>query len=215
MAARAPGARRPRAAGAAPSHNEASVFRARRPAEIGAAWPKGRPPRLTIDTSALNARGSVPAMNRIEGWAAEGRVELFVPPEVLEEARAHRGRKGRAMYAAKAGALGGGAGALGGGAGAEGVEGAAEPLTPGEAAAVLFPHTQPARLTPSQRRDARILALHRRMGNDVFITLDTRHFIQKGRRERLAARGVRVMTPAEFAAWAGERLEGAKGKAPA
>lgn len=208
MAARAPGARMPRAGGASPSHNEASVFGSARPAEIGAAWPKGRPPRLTIDTSALNARGSVPGMNRIEGWAAGGRVELFVPPEVLEEARAHRGKKGRAMYAAKARALDGGAGA-------EGVEGAAEPLTPGEAAAVLFPHTQPARLTPSQRRDARILALHRRMGNDVFITLDTRHFIQKGRRERLAARGVRVMTPAEFAAWAGERLEGKEGQSPA
>ena len=61
-------------------------------------------------------------------------------------------------------------------------------------------------MTPGQRRDARIAALHRRMGNDVFLTLDTRHFIQKGRRERLAARGVRVMTPAEFAAWAAGRM---------
>jgi hypothetical protein len=208
MAAKASPARKARGA-ATPSHNEASIFGRTEPGAAWLAdWPGGRPPRLTVDTSALNARGSVPAMNLIERWAAGGRVELFVPPEVLEEARAHRGKKGRAMYAAKARALDGGAGAEDG-------EGAAEPLTPGEAAAVLFPHTQPARLTPSQRRDARILALHRRMGNDVFITLDTRHFIQKGRRERLAARGVRVMTPAEFAAWAGECLERAKGKAPA
>ncbi|OGL61285.1 MAG: hypothetical protein A3I72_16105 [Candidatus Tectomicrobia bacterium RIFCSPLOWO2_02_FULL_70_19] len=196
MAARAPGA--------APSHNEASVFRARRSAKFGPDWPADHPPRLTIDTSALNARGSVPAMNLIERWAGEGRVELFVPPEVLAEARAHRGRKGRAMYAAKARALDGGAGGKGGGE-----DRAGEKVRAGEMAAVLFPHTQPARLTPSQRRDARILALHRRTGNDAFITLDTRHFIQKGRRERLAARGIRVMTPAEFAAWAGERLGGA------
>ena len=196
MAARAPGA--------APSHNEASVFRARRSAKFGPDWPEDHPPRLTIDTSALNARGSVPAMNLIERWAAEGRVVLFVPPEVLAEARAHRGRKGRAMYAAKARALDGGAGGKGGGE-----DRAGEKVRAGEMAAVLFPHTQPARLTPSQRRDARILALHRRTGNDAFITLDTRHFIQKGRRERLAARGIRVMTPAEFAAWAGERLGGA------
>ncbi|MEK6710250.1 MAG: hypothetical protein AABZ64_06700 [Nitrospinota bacterium] len=200
MASKASPARKARGA-AAPSHNEASVFGRTEPGAAWLeAWPGGRPPRLTVDTSALNARGSVPAMNLIERWAAEGRVELFVPPEVLEEARAHRGRKGRAMYAAKARALDGGIRAAGEG------DAAAGGMTPEEAGAILFPHTQPGRMTPSQRRDARIVALHRRMGNDVFLTLDTRHFIQKGRRERLAARGVRVMTPAEFAAWAAGRM---------
>jgi hypothetical protein len=139
-------------------------------------------------------------MNRIERWAEAGKVVLFVPPEVLEEADAHRGGKGRAMYADKARSLNGGAKS------GEGLLPSAETAA-GEMAAVLFPHTRAGELTASQRRDARILELHQGLENDVLITLDTRHFIQKGRRERLAARGVRVMTPAEFAAWAGERLD--------
>jgi len=192
MTSGASGARGERAGGAAPSHNEASVFgRGAPPGD----WPEGRPPRLTLDTSALNARGSIPAMNRVERWAEEGKVVLYVPPEVTAEAEAHLGGKGRAMYAGKARSLHGGGEAAGAPAGLE-----------EEMAAVLFPHTRPGELTPGQRRDARILALHRSLGNDVFLTLDTRHFIQKGRRERLAARGVRAMTPAEFAAWAMSRL---------
>jgi len=144
-------------------------------------------------------------MCQIERWAEEGRVELLVPPEVLEEASAHRGGKGRGMYAGKARALEG----AGGGRAAEGAT-AGGALTPDDAAALLFPHTRPARMTPGQRRDARILSLHHRLGGDFFITLDTRHFIQKGRRERLAQRGVRVMTPAEFVACAEGELGGVR-----
>ncbi len=64
----------------------------------------GGPLTITIDTSVINARGSLPGMNRIERWHAEGRVALHTPPPVIREARTHRCAKGRALYAGKAAA---------------------------------------------------------------------------------------------------------------
>ena len=209
------------------------------------------PLRITLDTSAINARGSLAEMNRIERWHAEGRVEIQVPPQVIQETRAHRGEKGRALYAGKAAAYGAGiagegeappgevppgeAGAPASAESAIGAEetpgpegppgtvmppgagtppgtvmppGTGEPLTPETAAALLFPHTKPEAMTASQRRDAEMLSVHHRLGRDVFLTLNTRHFIRGGRRERLAEHfGVQVMTPAEFVARAAEELD--------
>ncbi len=59
-------------------------------------------------------------------------------------------------------------------------------------------------MTVSQRRDAEILSAHHRLRHDVLLTLNSRHFIRGGRRERLARDfGIRVMTPAELVALAG------------
>ena len=157
----------------------------------------GGPLTITIDTSVINARGSLPDMNRIERWHAEGRVALHTPPPVIREARTHRCAKGRALYAGKAAAFRKGRRA-GPGRGKEGG------LAPGEAAAILFPHTRPHAMTVSQRRDAEILSAHHRLRHDVLLTLNSRHFIRGGRRERLARDfGIRVMTPAELVALAG------------
>ena len=96
-----------------------------------------RPFQITVDTSAVNARGSLVDMNLIERWHAEGRVEIHVPRQVLEEIRTHRDAKGRALYSEKAEAFGSVAGE------ADGRPGAA----PGDIARLLFPHTKPEAMT--------------------------------------------------------------------
>ncbi len=61
---------------------------------------------------------------------------------------------------------------------------------------ILFPtaHT----LTPNQENDIQHLSEHVRVGNDVFVTLNTKDFVKHGKQAALAERGIWVFTPSEI-----------------
>ncbi len=72
----------------------------------------------------------------------------------------------------------------------------AGPDIPEQLRKILFPTACP--LTPQQEFDIEHLRLHIRTGGDVFVTLNPKDFIKRGRQAVFASFGVWVMAPKEL-----------------
>ena len=160
--------------------------------------------RLTIDTCVINATGQLEAMNQIERWHQAGHVEILGTYRLSLETSAHAARSAKASSYADIG----------------------EPFIVGvtpigvgrvsdlpsdivnSVAAVMFPGKRPENLKRNDINDVAMLASHLHANADIFVTINTKDFVQNGRREGLRALGVAVMTPDEAVAYLRPRIEG-------
>ncbi len=146
--------------------------------------------RITLDTGCINVKKQNADLNTLERWAAENRIVLERSAAMLQEL------KGNARIE-KAQSLPGHPRIFNlGNALGDGV--LAGPDIPKDLQKILFPTARP--LTTKQRADIEHLRLHIRTGGDVFVTLNPRDFITRGRQAVFASFGVWVMAPKELVA---------------
>jgi len=146
--------------------------------------------KVTIDTSCINAKGRNADLNRLERLAEAGKLLIQRADVMLEEldsiervAKAHNtephpepwllGITGRSELGMTT--------HLGG-------PDLSDPLRD-----ILFPSTK--RLSPNQERDVEHLRSHVSTGGDVFVSLNTRDFIARGKQAALSGLGIWVFTP--------------------
>jgi len=147
--------------------------------------------RLTLDTGCVNAKGLDSNLNKLEEWQRQGLIDLqrskvFLdefsgPPHHLDKAESiephpptwHLGH-----------ALGEGPAVL-----------AASMPEREVLRKIMFPTSH--RLTPQQEKDIEHLQYHVHTGGDLFVTLNPRDFIRRGKQEALAAIGIWVLEPAQ------------------
>ncbi len=146
--------------------------------------------KITIDTGCVNAKGEDKSLNKLEEWASEGLVEIQRADVFMKELKGDdRLAKGKqiqphpGLFTIRQSVLGGG-------------DVLAGPDLTTYIEEILFPtaHT----LTPNQENDIQHLSQHVRVGNDVFVTLNTKDFVKHGKQAALAERGIWVFTPSEI-----------------
>ena len=152
--------------------------------------------KLTIDTNIINVRGKLPAVNTLERWQAEGKVQLIGTERLKDETASHKkaSQKVNSMPNVSEPMVLGvsrlGHAYLAG-----------ENSGPGfmELAQVLFPNQKdPLSLSNGDTNDVMHLVSHAHSKNEVFVTNNTKHFIANGRREKLKdGFGIVIMTPEE------------------
>ncbi len=155
-----------------------------------------RPLRITIDTNCINATRKIKAVNTLERWETEGKIQLDATTRLLLETGNHSARR------AKSAAM----------------NNIAEPAILGQSfldvayipslgpqfdqvAAVLFPGMRPDQVEADTNKanDVMHLLSHHDGGGDFFVTNDSKDFIKADRRQLLRARfGIVVMTAAEM-----------------
>jgi hypothetical protein len=158
-------------------------------------------PRLSIDTNVINARGGHEAMNALERWREEGRIEIGSSFRLKLEAARHPEPSARAK-AARLPDTGEpfvwNVSAFGsvysqGGAYFSSVYSPRPEFS--EIASVVFPGRPRGTLTQPEQNDVMHLLSHIGSGADIFVTDGKKDFINDGKREALKARfGVAVMT---------------------
>ncbi len=144
--------------------------------------------RITIDTNCINAKQANEALNQLEQWKNDGKIEIQKSTPFSIEA------KGNLMREAKEKQVPGhpplftlGASTLGGGAVLAG------PDLREEIQTILFPGVK--QLSQGQERDVQHLAEHVRTGGHLFVTLDTSDFISGSKQKTLRSFGVWAVTP--------------------
>ncbi len=145
--------------------------------------------KLTIDTNCVNAKEENENLNRLEGWASEGLIEIQRADAFMQELKGNdRVSKGK-QFQPHPGLF-----TLGGMFGSHAVLVGPELTT--DIQEILFPtaHT----LRPNQAYDVRHLSQHVRVGGDVFVTLNINDFVKRGKQATLAERGIWVFTPSEI-----------------
>lgn len=134
------------------------------------------PIELTIDTNVINARGKLSAMNKLEEWHDQYKVELMVS-DVMENELIH----GSPQYHKQ-------------------VKYIFHFLRPGQDYPILFKKfrtilfSTAAKLTKQQIADINHIIAHQKYRHDIFVTNDN-NFIRH--RSELKGEGIRVMTPKE------------------
>lgn len=144
--------------------------------------------RITIDTNCINAKQAHEALNQLEKWKNEGKIEIQKSTPFSEEAQGNRKREAKekqvlphpSLFVLGSSSLGGGA-VLGG------------PDLRKEIQAILFPGV--TELSQGQERDVQHLAEHVRTGGHLFVTLDTSDFISGNKEKKLRALGIWAVTP--------------------
>jgi hypothetical protein len=146
--------------------------------------------RVTIDTSCINAKRKNVHLNRIEQWAANGHLLIQRADVMLEELNGReRLAKAEQTEPHPEGWL-------------LGIPGRSDlgittflsgPDFEDPIRHILFPSVH--RLSTGQRRDVEHLRSHLLSGGDAFLTLNTRDFINNGKREALSKIGIWVFTP--------------------
>ena len=156
------------------------------------AWQQSSLPirRITLDTGCINAKRRNEALNSLERWAEEGRIELQRSDAMLDElegdARVEKAaalKEHPGLFILDESVL-------------DGPDVLAGPDIGTELQEILFPTAQP--LTNNQRHDVEHLRLHVLTGGDVFVTLNPNDFITRGRQESFRARGIWVLQPPEL-----------------
>jgi hypothetical protein len=146
--------------------------------------------RVTLDTGCINAKRRDPDLNKLEGWAAKGLLELQRSDAMLSELSGEARLEKARSLPPHPGLFTLGSSVLGG------PDVLAGPDLPDELQEILFPTAKP--LTESQRHDVDHLRLHVRTGGDVFVTRNPNDFINRGRQEMLRSFGVWVLSPNEL-----------------
>jgi hypothetical protein len=144
--------------------------------------------RITIDTNCINAKGAIEALNLLEKWAAEGKIEIQKSTPFSVEARGTLEREAKAskvanhppLFVLDSSTLGGG-GVLAG------------PDLRNEIEKILFPGV--SHLSVNQERDVQHLGEHVRTGGHLFVTLDKSDFMAGNKENQLRALGVWVVAP--------------------
>lgn len=155
--------------------------------------------KITIDTGCVNAKGENEDLNRLEQWEGEDLIEIQRADVFMKElkgddriAKAEQVQPHPGLFTIGQSKIGGG-------------DVLAGPDLTTEIQKVLFPTVQT--LGSNQTNDVQHLSQHVRVGGDVFMTLNTRDFINRGKQEALTERGIWVFTPPEIVALL-ERLYG-------
>lgn len=142
-------------------------------------------PKLTLDGGLLREAVLLPAVRTLKAWDAEGRIEIFETDRAKEVSTPSDSSYGwpgakrphpRAKVARKVEA---------GGVSFAGIS------------SVLFPQRDAHRLSLAEVNDVAHLLRHFTQGRTIFVTTNTETFIAGGRRERLAALKIIVLTPDE------------------
>ena len=158
------------------------------------------PPRLTIDTNRINAKGGLAGMNVLERWDQEGKVEIVSSTRLKLEAAKHPMKE---IALAKANRY----------------PDIAEPFILGHSflddaylsdgtgptffdlAGVVFPDADPSTLADGDANDVMHLLSHLGAEADIFVTNGKKDFISGGKREALRVRfAIEVMTDDETVA---------------
>jgi hypothetical protein len=144
--------------------------------------------RITIDTSCINAKRAHDALNQLEKWKSEGKIEIQKSSPFSVEAQGNLRREAKEkqipdhppMFVLGSSLLNGGAVLAG-------------PDLRKEIRAILFPGV--VELSQSQERDVQHLAEHVRTGGHLFVTLDTSDFISGNKEKKLRSLGIWAVTP--------------------
>lgn len=143
---------------------------------------------ITIDTNCINSRQAHTALNQLEKWKSEGKMEIQKSTPFSAEAQGHPRREAKEkqvpgqppVFVLDSSVLGGGAVLAG-------------PDLRNEIQAILFPGV--TELSLGQERDVQHLAEHVRTGGHLFVTLDTSDFISGSKEKELRTLGVWAVTP--------------------
>lgn len=148
--------------------------------------------KLTIDINLVHEAESIPAMDTLKRWKAEGKVELIEaePPRVERDAAQVRPGASTASNDARDPRQRGGRRIIkrdpSHGANFRGI------------AAVLFPHKDPQKLSMLEINDVAHMVKHHSSKNELFVTHNLKDLIEEGKRERLKSGfGIIAMTPEE------------------
>lgn len=142
--------------------------------------------RLTLDTSLTKEAASIPAMGTLQRWKSEGKVDFseatpepkvaYGWPGAAPVPSAQRDFDPKRRHFKKQPTSGG--------------------VNFKAIAAVLFPHRPSDKLDMTEINQVAHIVKHHGTKNEFFITRNTAHFIDGGKRERLKASfGILVMTP--------------------
>jgi len=153
-------------------------------------WPNFRMGlrRITIDTNCINARQAHEALNQLEKWKSEGKIEIQKSTPFSVEAQGNLKREAKEkqvpnhppVFVLGSTFLGGDAVLAG-------------PDLRKEIQATLFPGV--AELSQGQERDVQHLAEHVRTGGHFFVTLDTSDFMAGSKEKKLRSLGIWAVTP--------------------
>lgn len=146
--------------------------------------------RVSLDTGCVNAKRQNIYLNLLERWADDGLIALERSGAFLAELKGYlRRQKAEAIAPHRP-------------VWRLGIPGMSElgvntflagPDVGDEVAPVLFPTA--ATLTANQAADVEHLRQHVITGADVFVTLNERDFIRRGKQQRLRHQGIWVLTP--------------------
>jgi len=142
-------------------------------------------PKLTLDGGLLRENVLLPAVRTLKAWEAEGRIEIFESDRAKEEpttSKAAYGWPGARTVSSRAKV--------------------ARKSEPGTVSfqgicSVLFPNRDAHRLSIAEVNDVAHLLRHHTQGRTIFVTTNAENFIVDGKRERLAALKIIVLTPEE------------------
>jgi hypothetical protein len=156
------------------------------------AWRESALPirRVTLDTGCVNAKGKDEALNTLERWAEEGRLDLQRSDAMLDELKGESRIEKATSFGEHPGLFILDESVL------DGPDVLAGPDMEAELQDVLFPTAEP--LTSNQWHDVEHLRLHVLTGGDAFVTLNRNDFITRGRQDALRACGVWVFEPPDL-----------------
>lgn len=163
------------------------------------------PVKITIDANLINARGKLPAMNALEKWQAEGKLQLVGAQRLEDEIASHPLQPEANAKVAR-------------------MENISEPAVWGiskwgkatwasagkvsykELASILFPAVDLEKLSDNQKNDVMHLLGHAYSDSEIFITDNTKDFIANGRQETLLSGfKILVMTASNAITFLSER----------
>ena len=142
-------------------------------------------PKLTLDGGLLHNSTGLPAIDTLRAWEAEGRIEIFeadrakgepTPAKVAHGWPGARATNARSKVARKS--------------------------EPGKTSfqgisSILFPQRDTNRLNMAEINFVAHLLRHHTQGRAIFVTTNQEIFLLNGKRERLAALKIIVLTPEE------------------
>lgn len=144
--------------------------------------------RITIDTNCINAKRAHGALNILEKWKNDGKIEIQKSTPFSVEAQGNRKREAKEkqvpghppLFVLGVSTLGGDAVLAG-------------PDLIKEIQEILFPGVSP--LSVGDERDVQHLAEHVRTGGHLFVTTDKGDFMSGNREKKLQSLGVWAVTP--------------------
>lgn len=147
--------------------------------------------RITIDTGCINAKKQNESLNKLEEWGQSGKLDIqkatpflveFKGPSTHHE-KAHKIDNHPPLFVIGSSCLGDGSVLAG-------------PDLIKQIQEILFPSVKS--LTENQKNDVLHLREHVWTGGHAFVTLNTKDFINSGKKETLRGFGVWVFTPDEL-----------------
>jgi hypothetical protein len=144
--------------------------------------------RITIDTNCINAKRAIIALNLLEKWKTEEKIEIQKSTPFSIEAQGTLAREAKAknipnhppLFILDSSALGSGAVLAG-------------PDIRNKIQRILFPGV--SHLSVNQERDVQYLGEHVRTGGHLFVTLDKSDFRAGNKERQLRALGIWAVSP--------------------